>query len=139
MLSIYDLLIDNPDGYLSNVLHLNNTYHCQKFSFSQSKTWTNHLICKLIAVPHILKYYIVWLQHPYLLAGRTPVPQTSQQESLMIALSKGAIKIDCVKLSNAFYQNFILCQQGRFSKIRSHIANIAIRTDCSIRVKWLTY
>jgi len=50
--------------------------------------------------------------------------QTLQQESLIVALSKCAIKIGIEKISenfNCFVLKFVLCQQGRFSKIRSHI------------------
>jgi len=49
-----------------------------------------------------LKILLDVTKHPYLLAGRTPVPQTSQQESLMIALFKCVIKIDCVKIPETF-------------------------------------
>ena len=49
--------------------------------------------------------------------------QTLQQESLIVALSKCAINIGIEKISenlNCFVLKFALCQQGRFSKIRSH-------------------
>ena len=52
------------------------------------------------------------------------MPQTLQQESLIVALSKCAIKIGIEKISekfNCFVMKTFLCQQGRFSKIRSHI------------------
>ena len=50
--------------------------------------------------------------------------QTLQQESLIVALSKCAIKISTEKISekfNCFVLKIVLCQQGRFSKIRSQI------------------
>ena len=50
--------------------------------------------------------------------------QTLQQQSLIVALSKCAIKIGIEKLSEKFeffVLKLVLCQQGRFSKIRSHI------------------
>ena len=50
--------------------------------------------------------------------------QTLQQRSLIFALSKCAIKIGIEKLSDkfdCFVLKLVLCQQGRFSKIRSHI------------------
>jgi len=50
--------------------------------------------------------------------------QTLQQQSLIFALSKCATKIGIEKLSekfDCFVLKFVLCQQGRFSKIRSHI------------------
>jgi len=53
------------------------------------------------------------------------MPQTLQQESLIVALSKYAIKIGIEKISekfNCFVLKPFLCQQGRFTKIRSHIA-----------------
>ena len=49
--------------------------------------------------------------------------QTLQQQSLIFALSKCAIKIGIEKLSekfDCFVLKLVLCQQGRFSKIRSH-------------------
>ena len=52
------------------------------------------------------------------------MPQTLQQESLIAALSKYAIKIGIEKISekfNCFVLKPFLCQQGRFTKIRSHI------------------
>ena len=48
--------------------------------------------------------------------------QTLQQESSIVALSKCVIKIGFEKISenfNCFVSKFVLCQQGRFSKIRS--------------------
>jgi len=50
--------------------------------------------------------------------------QTLQQQSLIFALSKYAIKIGIGKLSkkfDCFVLKLFLCQQGRFSKIRSHL------------------
>ena len=55
--------------------------------------------------------------------------QTLQQQSLIFALSKCAIKIGIEKLSEKFdffVLKLNLCQQGRFSKIRSHICIIYI-------------
>jgi len=50
--------------------------------------------------------------------------QTLQQQSLIFALTKCAIKICIEKLSekfDCFVLKLVLCQQGRFSKIRSHL------------------
>ena len=69
--------------------------------------------------------------------------QTLQQESLIVALSKCAIKISIEKISenfNGFVLKLVLCQQGRFSKIRSQIVleytldNVQLRNNvvCSI-------
>ena len=59
--------------------------------------------------------------------------QTLQQESLIVALSKCVIKIGFEKISenfNCFVSKFVLCQQGRFSKIRSHIVLIGSLIEC---------
>ena len=55
--------------------------------------------------------------------------QTLQQQSLIFALSKCAIKISIEKLSekfDCFALKLVLCQQGRFSKIRSHLMFILL-------------
>jgi len=52
------------------------------------------------------------------------MPQTLQQESLIVALSNCAIKIGIEKISekfNCFVLKPFLCQQGRFFKIRSQM------------------
>ena len=52
--------------------------------------------------------------------------QTLQQQNLIFALSNCAIKLGIEKLSekfDCFVLKLVLCQQGRFSKIRSHIVN----------------
>ena len=57
--------------------------------------------------------------------------QTLQQQSLIVALSKCAIKIGIEKLSEKFeffVLKLVLCQQGGFSKIRSHILFYSIAT-----------
>ena len=59
--------------------------------------------------------------------------QTLQQQSLIFALSNCAIKIGIEKLSekfDCFVLKLVLCQQGRFSKIRSHILCMASYLYC---------
>ena len=82
------LLSVAKDGYLNN---RSKTTHCTQ----------NYLINCFIVCLFIDTITLLGLE-TYLLAGRTPMPQTSQQESLMITLSKFAIKNDCVKIAEAF-------------------------------------
>ena len=83
-------------------LLLDYKYHSRKLNFSQPKTWTTHLICKLIAIPCMWEYYMVGWRQPYLLAEWTFESKTSQQESLIVALSKYAIKFASEKLIKSF-------------------------------------
>ena len=58
--------------------------------------------------------------------------QTLQQQSLIFALSKCAIKISIEKLSekfDCFVLKLVLCQQGRFSKIRSQMRSTSSVLD----------
>ena len=58
--------------------------------------------------------------------------QTLQQQSLIFALSKCAIKIGIEKLSEKFDCFVVLCQQGRFSKIWSQIQAVEQQNDACI-------
>ena len=62
--------------------------------------------------------------------------QTLQQQSLIFALSKCAIRIGIEKLSEKFdcvVLKLVLCQQGRFSKIHSQLQSVNfVETCCSL-------
>jgi len=64
--------------------------------------------------------------------------QTLQQRTLIFVLSKCAIKIGIEKISekfDCFVLKLVLCQQGRFSKIRSHIkitTQLQVKTNCEV-------